>query len=103
MATVSMGPDDTNYKGGNWYLKYRTAGNVLFEEMRVSRSDVRKGDLMRGEIEYDGWAHVDRVATAANKHPWTGETSPARTRISFGGMSWTSQLATDEVTVRRPI
>lgn len=101
--TVTMGPNDTNYKGDNWYYKYRTTGHVQFEEMQVSRADVRSGDLMCGEIEYDGWAHVDRVSTTANRHPWTGEASPARTRINFGGMSWTSQLSSDTVTVRRPV
>lgn len=101
--TVTMGPNDTNYKGDNWYYKYRTTGQVQFEEMQVSRADVRSGDLMCGEIEYDGWAHVDRVSTTANRHPWTGEVSPARTRINFGGMSWTSQLSSDMVTVRRPV
>lgn len=102
-SVVTMGPQDTNYKGDRWYRTYRTTGAVQFEELRVPRSDVRKGDLMCGEIEYDGWAHVGQVTTSALSDPRTGTVSPARTRIGFGGMSWTSEPADDVVTVRRRI
>lgn len=109
---VTMGSEDTNYKGNHWYAKYRTTGDVVFDEITIPRSDVRKGDVIFWTKGYEGWAHVFQVHTTSrqfrNFRAGYGIMSPKdpadfreETRISLGGLSW-SQLPSDEmVTVRR--
>lgn len=109
---VTMGPDSTNFKGDYWFRQYRTTGDVTFQEITVPRSEIRKGDLVNGDIEYVGWVHVGRVHTAPQQfrnfragygimNPKDDSDFRDMTRIDYGGLSYTVRPADEMVTIRR--
>lgn len=114
VVRVTMGSNDTNFKGDYWFRQYRTMGEVVFEEMTIPRSEVRKGDVIFWGESCQGWCHVAQVFTSnrqfRNFRAGYGIMSPKdpsdfrnETKISVGGMSWTMLPSDEMITVRRPV